>query len=116
MSKKEEEELARLAKRRKRIEAKYAKLAKKRLNYLNKQLMPDEDFLDLSDDEFKQVVNHDLNTANVRLAKVNDLVFPNNDFDLVTMSDQEFEKYLSWISNAFNYYRQVLNQNQNQRR
>lgn len=110
----EKEELARLAKRRKQIEAKYAKLAKKRLNYVNKKLMPDTDFLDLSDVDFEQVVNHDLNISGIRLSKLNDLIFPDGGHDLATMSDQEFEQSLTWIGNAFNYYRQVMNQNRRQ--
>lgn len=108
----EKEELARLVKRRKQIEAKYAKLAKKRLNYLNKQLLPDQDFLDLSDADFKRIVDHDLTISGIRLSKLNDLIFPDGDHDLATMSDQEFEQSLALIGNVFSYYRQVMNSNQ----
>lgn len=109
----EKEELARLAKRMKQIEAKYAKLAKKRLNYLNKQLMSDQDFLDLSDADFKQIVDHDLNISSVRLSKLNDVIYSDGGQDLATMSDQEFEQSLTWIGDALNYYRQVMSSNQN---
>ena len=53
----EKDELAKLAKRKKQIENKYARLAKKRLNYLNKEIAPKINFIDMSDDEFKKAVN-----------------------------------------------------------
>ena len=94
-----------------KLDRKYGKMAKKRLNYLNKQLMPDQDFLDLSDADFKQIVDHDLNISGIRLSKLNDLLYPDGSQDLATMSDQEFEQSLTWIGDAFNYYRNRGQQN-----
>lgn len=48
----EKEELAKLEKRRKQIENKYARIAKKRLNKLNKIIIPNRAIVDMSDDDF----------------------------------------------------------------
>lgn len=48
----EKEELAKLEKRRKQIENKYARIAKKRLNKLNKIIIPNKSIVDMSDDDF----------------------------------------------------------------
>lgn len=53
----EKEELARLAKRKKQIENKYAKLAKRRLNELNKRVAPKLDLMDMTENEFDNFVN-----------------------------------------------------------
>ena len=50
----EKEELAKLEKRRKQIEAKYNKIAKKRLTELNKIISPDASIVDMTDKDFKE--------------------------------------------------------------
>ena len=56
----EEEELkqlqAEMQKKKQKIERKYSKIAKKRLQQINKIVSPDKLIVDMSDDEFKQLM------------------------------------------------------------
>lgn len=110
----EKEELARLAKRKKQIENKYAKLAKRRLNKINKAVDSKVDLLDLSDDDFDKYVNDNLTKSTKRLTKLSAIIFNNNGIDLGKISDAEFNKQLQNIQNVFAYYLQVTNQNRQQ--
>ena len=57
----EEEELkqlqAEMQKKKQKIERKYSKIAKKRLQQINKIVSPDKLIVDMSDDEFKQLMS-----------------------------------------------------------
>lgn len=53
----EKEELARLVKRRKQIEAKYGKIAKRRLTKLNQLIAPNLDLMDMNDADFNNFIN-----------------------------------------------------------
>ncbi len=110
----EKEELARLAKRKKQIENKYAKLAKRRLNKINKAVDSKVDLLDLSDDDFDKYVNDNLTKSTKRLTKLSAIIFNNNGIDLGKISDAEFNKQLQNIQNVFAYYLQATNQNRQQ--
>lgn len=57
MSKKLTKEEQELADAKAKIERKYARIAKRRLNEINQKLFPDADLLGMSKSEFEQLLN-----------------------------------------------------------
>ena len=53
----EKDELAKLEERKKKIEFKYAKIAKKRLHKINEIVAPNQLITDMNENEFRQFLN-----------------------------------------------------------